>query len=62
MEIDLEKEKTKYQTEFDRLVRQLQQLNNQREQTIQAIQERQGILAFLDSLKEDNHGDIPTTE
>jgi len=62
MEIDIEKEKAKYQTEFDRLVLQLQDINNHREQTIQAIQERRGILAFLDGLKEEEHGDIPATE
>ncbi len=47
VEIDIEKEKTKYQTELDSYVKQLGILENQKAILIQAIHERQGIIAFL---------------
>lgn len=50
IEIDVEQQKTHYQAEHDRFVVQLQQLDNRRAILIQAIQERRGILAFLNSL------------
>ena len=52
MEIDVATEKTKYQAEFDSYVRALQELDAQRAQLIQAIQERRGILIFLTSLNQ----------
>ena len=50
IEIDVEKEKTKYQAELEQFVAQLQQLDNQRALLVQAIQERRGIVAFLSGL------------
>ena len=52
MEIDVEKEKAKYQAQLDAFARHLQELDQQRLTLIQAIQERRGIVAFLDSFKE----------
>ena len=49
-EIDVTKETTKYQAEMDSYVRALQELEAQRAQLVQAIQERRGILIFLSSL------------
>ena len=51
-EIDLEKEKVKYQAEYDAYVRQLNELEQQRAQLLQAITERRGILIFLNSLNQ----------
>ena len=48
-EIDLEKDRAQYQAEMDTYIRQLGELDNQRAQLIQAIQERRGILAYLNS-------------
>ena len=52
MEIDVSKEKAKYQAEYDVYVRQLNELEAQRVQLIQAIQERRGILIFIASLNQ----------
>ena len=49
-EIDVEKEKAKYQAEYDQLVSQLNTLQQQSAQVTQAIAERRGILIFLNSL------------
>jgi prefoldin subunit 5 len=49
-EIDVEKEKAKYQAEYDQLVSQLNALQQQLAQVTQAIAERRGILIFLNSL------------
>ena len=49
-EIDVEQQKAKYQTELNQFIAQLQQLDQQRAMLIQAIAERRGILAFLESL------------
>ena len=49
-EIDVEKERAKYQAEYDAYVRQLNELDAQRVQLMQAIAERRGILIFLNSL------------
>ncbi len=50
VEIDLEGEKAKYQAEYDKLVSQLNALQQQLAQVTQAIAERRGILIFLSSL------------
>lgn len=55
-QVDVEKEKTKYQAELDSFVRALQELGAQRAQLMQAIQERRGILIFLGSLNQDRGG------
>ena len=52
VEINIEEQKAKYQTEYDAYMRQLQELEQQRATLIQAIQERRGILAFLNSLNQ----------
>ena len=52
VEIDVEAEKARFQHEYDAYVRQLQELDNQRAQLIQAIQERRGILIFLNDLNQ----------
>ena len=52
VEIDIEQEKVKYQAELNQFIAQLQQLDQQRVTLLQAIAERQGILAFLNSLNE----------
>ncbi len=49
VEIDLEADKAKYQAELDSYVRALQELDGRRQQLIQAIQERRGILIYLSS-------------
>ena len=49
LEIDLETDKAKYQAELDSYVRALQELDAQRAQLVQAIQERRGILIYLGS-------------
>ena len=53
VEIKIEEVKSKYQAELDSFVRQLQQLDQQRAILAQAIAERQGIIAFLNSLNTD---------
>mgnify|MGYP001569003525 CR=1 FL=1 len=50
IEINVKSEKAKYQAEYDAYIRQLQELEVQRAQLVQAIQERRGILIFLESL------------
>lgn len=50
IEINVEQHKAKYQAELNQFIAQLQQLDQQRAMLIQAIQERRGILAFLESL------------
>lgn len=50
VDIDVEKEKVKYQAEYDQLVSQLNALQQQLAQVTQAIAERRGILIFLNSL------------
>ncbi len=47
MEIDVEKELAKYQGELTGFMRRLQELDGQRAMLVQAINERQGIIAFL---------------
>jgi len=56
IEIDIEKEKAQYQSEYDTFVKQLQEIEIQRAQLLQAVQERRGILAFLNSL--DQHKEV----
>lgn len=51
MEIDIEKDKSKYQSEVKEFTSQLQEIEQKRMILIQAIQERNGILAYLVSLK-----------
>ncbi len=50
VEIDIEKEKKKYQAEYDAYTRQLQELQTQINVLVQAITERRGILVYLNSL------------
>ena len=50
VEIDIEQERAKYQVELNQFIAQLQQLDQQRSTLLQAIAERQGILAFLERL------------
>ena len=52
MEIDVKLETAKYQAEYDAYARQLNELEQQRAQLFQAIQERRGILIFLSSLNQ----------
>jgi len=52
-EINIEEEKAKYEAELNRFLSQLQQLDQQRALLVQAIQERRGILAYLNSLNTD---------
>mgnify|MGYP001584485115 CR=1 FL=1 len=49
-EIDVKAELAKYEAELQQLVLQLRQLDEQRATFLQAIDERQGIIAFLRSL------------
>jgi hypothetical protein len=51
-EIDIEAEKARYEAELNQFIAQLQQLEQQRAILVQAIQERKGILAFLNSLNQ----------
>ena len=53
-EIDVSKELEKYQKELEEIIRQLQVIENQRAQTIQAIAERRGIVIYLQSLNQHN--------
>ena len=57
-EINIEQEKAKYQAELDSYVRALQELEAQRSQLIQAIQERRGILIYLNSLDQQKESAI----
>ena len=59
-EIDIAVEKTKYQAELDGFIKQLGQLEQQRNTLVQAIHERQGIIAYLTNLngvKDTSKGD-----
>jgi hypothetical protein len=49
-EIDIEAEKAKYEAELNQFIAQLQQIEQQRAMLVQAIQERRGILGYLNSL------------
>ena len=49
-EIDVEVEVKKYEVEMNGLIAQLNQLDQQRAEHIRAIQERRGILIFLQNL------------
>ena len=49
-EINTEVEKEKYTNQLNAFISELERLDRQRAELIQAIQERQGILAFLNSL------------
>jgi prefoldin subunit 5 len=49
-EIDIEAEKARYEAELNQFMAQLQQIGQQQAILLQAIQERRGILAFLNSL------------
>lgn len=53
MEIDIEKDKSKYELEIYNLSAELQQIEQRRALLIQAIQERNGIIAYLSSLKKE---------
>lgn len=55
-EIDLEKDKAQFQAEMDTYIRQLGELDNQRGLLIQAIQERRGILIYLNSKNQQKGG------
>ena len=48
-EIDLEADKVKYQAELDSYIRALQELDGRRQQLMQAIAERRGILIYIRS-------------
>jgi prefoldin subunit 5 len=48
--LNIEESRQKYQAELNQFIAQLNQLDQQRAVLIQAIQERRGILAFLESL------------
>ena len=49
-EIDVEAEVKKYETELNDFLSRMRQLDNQRAELLQAIAERQGIVAYLRSL------------
>jgi prefoldin subunit 5 len=49
-EIDIEAEKARYEAELNQFMAQLQQIEQQRAMLVQAIQERRGILGYLNSL------------
>lgn len=54
MKINTQKELEKYQAELNQYMVQLQQLDNQRVELVQAIQERRGIVIFLQNLNQNN--------
>lgn len=56
-EINIEQEVAKYEAEFNAFMNQLRQLESQRSTLVQAIAERQGIIAYLNTLKQkkDSH-------
>ena len=60
-EIDVEETKQRYQAELNQFIAQLNQLDQQRAVLIQAIQERRGILAFLESLNTHKESDEKAT-
>jgi len=49
-EVDVEQEIAKYEVELNTFLSQMRQLDNQRATLLQAIAERQGIVAYLRSL------------
>ena len=51
-EINIEAEREKYANQLNAYIAELERLDRQRVELIQAIQERRGILAFLNSLDE----------
>ena len=51
-EINIEAEREKYTNQLNAFIAELQRLDRQRAELIQAIAERQGILAFLNSLED----------
>jgi len=51
-EIDVKAELARYQAELNSLMQQLQAVENQRATLLQAIAERRGIIAFLNSLNQ----------
>ena len=51
-EIDIQKEREKYTNQLNAFIAELERLDKQRATLLQAIAERQGILAFLNSLDE----------
>ena len=53
-EINIEAEREKYTNQLNAFIAELQRLDRQRAELIQAIAERQGILAFLNSFDETN--------
>ena len=53
-EINVEAEREKYTNQLNAFIAELQRLDRQRAELIQAIAERQGILAFLNSFDETN--------
>ena len=52
----MEKERARYQAEYDSYMRSLQELDIKRAELIQAINERRGILVFLASLNQNKEG------
>lgn len=61
VKINLEAEKKKYATELNAFIAELGQIEKQRAELLQAIAERQGILAFLNSLNEQKEIDEKIT-
>ena len=51
-EINIEAEREKYTNQLNAFIAELERLDKQRATLLQAIAERQGILAFLNSLDE----------
>ena len=51
-EINIEAEREKYANQLNAFIAELERLDKQRATLLQAIAERQGILAFLNSLDE----------
>ena len=51
-EIDIQKEREKYTNQLNAFIAELERLEKQRATLLQAMAERQGILAFLNSLNE----------
>ena len=58
-EINIEAEKERYTNQLNAFIAELQRLDRQRAELIQAIAERQGILAFIAEISEgkDEHKD-----
>ena len=51
-EVDIQKEREKYTNQLNAFIAELQRLDRQRAELIQAIAERQGILAFIAEISE----------